>query len=104
MTLTVSDMKLTKYEQETIFNYNQEETSASCFTRDAALIRRLDRLVENGEAITVIRRGDGYAEYTFPKKWLKVRPPRKLSDEQRQNMANRMKSMRKDNDDNGMAE
>lgn len=89
--------KYTKYEQETIFNYNQEEKTASCYTCDAALIRKLDRLIEKGEAITVSREGgDGWKEYLFPKSWLKVRPPRKLSDEQRENLANRMKSMRKD--------
>lgn len=86
--------KYTKYEQETIFNYNQEEKTASCYTCDPALIRKLDRLIENGEAITVTRDGDGWREYKFPKSWLKVRPPRKLSDEQRQELANRMKSMR----------
>ena len=88
--------KYTKYEQETIFNYNQEEKTASRYTCDAALIRKLDRLIEKGEAITVSREGDGWKEYLFPKSWLKVRPPRKLSDEQRENLANRMKSMRKD--------
>ena len=89
--------KYTKYEQETIFNYNQEEKTASCYTHDPALIRKLDRICEKDEAITVSREGDGWKEYTFPKSWLKVRPPRQLSDEQRQNLANRMKSMRKDN-------
>lgn len=96
--------QLTKYEQETIFNYNQEEAVASCFTHDAALMRKLDRLAENGEAIITVRQGDGWKEYTFPKKWLKVRPPRKLSDEQRREMANRMKSIRKDDEKHGMAE
>jgi hypothetical protein len=95
---------LTKYEQETIYNYNQEEKTASCYTHDAALIRRLDRLVENGEAITIDKQGDGWREYTFPKSWIKVRPPRKLSDEQRREMANRMKFMRKDSEEHGMAE
>lgn len=88
--------KLTKYEQETIFNYNQEEKTASCFTCDPALIRKLDRLCEKDEAITVSREGDGCKEYTFPKSWLKVRPPRQLSDEQRQELAERMKSLRKE--------
>lgn len=89
--------KLTKYEQETIFNYNQEEKTASCYTHDPSLIRKLDKLAENDEAIIVVREGDGWKEYNLPKKYLKVRPPRKLSDEQREEMANRMKSMRKDN-------
>lgn len=56
-------MKLTKYEQETIINYNQEEKTASCFTHDLALIRKLDEFVRNGEAITVVREGDGWKEY-----------------------------------------
>lgn len=63
---------------------------------------KLDRLIEKGEAITVVREGNGWKEYNFPKKCIKVRFPRKLSEEQRQNMAERMKSMRKE-DDNGMA-
>ena len=96
-------MKLTKYEQETIINYNQEEKTASCFTHDPALIRKLDEFVRNGEVITVVREGDGWKEYKFPKKCVKVRFPRKLSDEQRQEMAERMKrAVRKEND-NGMA-
>ena len=28
-------------------------------------------------------------EYTFPKKWIKVRAPKELSEEQRENMAKR---------------
>ena len=88
-------MNLSKYEQETIINYNQEEPHASCFTYDKALMRKLDNLIEKGEAITLVREGDGWKEYSFPKKCIRVRFPRKLSEEQRQKMANRMKSIRK---------
>lgn len=91
-------MALSKFEQETIFNYNQEEALASCYTHDKALMRKLDKLIENGEAITVVRRSDESAEYTFPKKCIKVRFPRKLSEEQRKEMALRMKSMRKEDE------
>ena len=34
-------MKLTKYEKETIINYNQAESTATIYTHDAALKRRL---------------------------------------------------------------
>ena len=96
-------MKLTKYEQETIVNYSQAEHLASCYTHDKSLMLKLDRLIEKGEAITVVREGDGWKEYKFPKKCVKVRFPRKLSDEQRQEMAERMKrAVRKENN-NGMA-
>lgn len=89
-------MSLTKYEQETIFNYNQEEDIATCYTHDKSLIRKLDAFIENGETITVLREGEGWKEYSFPKKCIKVRFPRKLSAEQRSQMADRMKSIRKD--------
>lgn len=91
--------RLTKYEQETIFNYNQADPDCSVFTCDSALIRKLDKLVENGEAITVTRRGEGFAEYSFTKKAVKVRFPRKLSDEKRKELADRMRAARKDSDD-----
>ena len=82
-------MDLTKYEMETIYNYNQEEPLASCYTMDRALMRRLDALAEKHKEITVVRADEGVREYTFPKKWIKVRAPKELSDEQRENMAKR---------------
>lgn len=82
-------MDLTKYEMETIYNYNQEEPPASCYTMDRALIRRLDVFAGKHKEITVVRTGEGVREYTFPKKWIKVRTPKQLSDEQRENMAKR---------------
>jgi phosphomannomutase len=88
-------MGLTKYEQETIINYNQAEKNCSVYTHDAALIRKIDKLIENGEEITVINSGDGVREYSFAKQWIKVRPSRKLSDEKRAELAERMKSIRK---------
>lgn len=58
-------MELTKYEMETIYNYNQEEPLASCYTMDKALIRRLDALAEKHKEITLLRTGEGMREYTF---------------------------------------
>lgn len=75
--------ELSRYEQETIINYNQEEQLASCYTHDKALIRKLDELAQKSSSITVIKTGDGVREYNFPKKWIKVQMPRQLSDEKR---------------------
>ena len=82
-------MKLTKLEQETIINYNQEEKTASCYTHDQALIRKLDALREKSTEIIVTKSADGCKEYSFPKKWIKLRIPRQLSDEQRAKAAER---------------
>lgn len=89
-------MALSRLEQETIINYNQEENDAFCYTHDKSLMRRLDKLIENGEAITVVREGEGWREYKFPRKCVKVRFPRKMPDEKRAELAERMKALRKD--------
>ena len=76
-------MDLTKYERETVINYNQEEKIASCYTHDRALIRKLDSFCEKSSDIIVTRNDDGCKEYTFPKKWIRIVIPRQLSDEKR---------------------
>lgn len=87
-------MNLTKYEQETIINYNNEEKTASIFTYDKSLIRKLDKRLAEMSDMKLIRRGEDFAEYSLPKKWIKVAFPRQYSDEQRAEMAERMKAAR----------
>lgn len=75
-------MKLSKYEQETIINYNEAEKSASVYTHNKSLRRKLETLaVDRPEDCKLIRGyHDGQAvEYSVPKSWIKVRPPRKAS-------------------------
>lgn len=38
-------MKLSLYEQETVINYNREDKNAIVYTRDPAVMRKLDQLV-----------------------------------------------------------
>lgn len=92
-------MNLTKYEQETIINYNNEEKTASIFTYDKSLIRKLDKRLAEMPDMKLIRRGEDFAEYSLPKKWIKVAFPRQYSDEQRAEMAERMKAARNMNNE-----
>ncbi len=96
-------MKLTKCEQETIVNYNQEDDMAHCYTYDKALIHRLDKLCQKSTSIIVVREGEGFREYIFPKKWVRVKMPRQLSEENRQKAAERARQnfSRKDVPGNG---
>lgn len=87
-------MVLSKYEQETVINYNNEEKLASIFTYDKTLMRKIDNKLSEYSDIKVVRRGESWAEYSLPKKWIKVGFPRQLSDEQRAEMANRMRAAR----------
>ena len=76
-------MNLYSIEQETIINYNQGEAEATVFTYDKALIRKLERLREKNPVVDLLREEKtGAREYRFPKRWLKVVPPRELSAEE----------------------
>lgn len=75
------------YERETIINFNEAEDTASVYTHNTRLINRLDALCSENQAITCITKVDGRREYLLPKTWVKVVPPRQLSEEQRARMA-----------------
>ena len=78
-------VNIPKEERETIITYNEAEAVASVYTMNGALIRKLEGLVESrpGEARRVKTYPDGAQEYEVPKKWIRVQPPRVLTDEQR---------------------
>lgn len=79
-------MRLTNYERETIINFNEGEDTASVYTHNSTLRRRLERLAQDRpeECRLVKTCHDGQAvEYYFPKKWLRVNPGLRLTDEQR---------------------
>lgn len=79
-------MELTKYEMETIVNFNEAESVASVYTHNKALRRTLDKLAqERPEDCKVDRVShDGAAtDFTIPKAWVKIRPPRIASEAQK---------------------
>ena len=80
---------LTKSELETTINYNQDDKTATCYTCDMALIRRLDKLCDVSSEIAVSKTDDYSKTYIFPKKWVKIKKPRELSDEKRAELAER---------------
>lgn len=92
-------MQLSRYEQETIINYNEEEKAASVYTHNKALRRKLETLaVDRPEDCKLIRGShEGQAvEYSVPKSWIKVRPPRSvnLTDKQRAAMVSRLRRIK----------
>lgn len=91
---------LSRYEQETIINFNAEEDTAELYTADPVWIRKLDKLVEQnpeqfrpGEA----ERLEGRViakRYVFPKRFITIRSKdtkkRELTAEQRAELAERL--------------
>jgi len=87
-------MKLSKYEQETIINFNVAESDAVVFTRDKAVIRKLDALVtEFPEVYKCIGETDIDKTYSMPKQYVSYRKPRRITDAQREAAKERMKKI-----------
>ena len=86
-------MKLTRYEKETIINFNEAEATANIYTHNGGLIRKLDALAD--QRPEEAKRGrsfpDGGREFTVPKRWVKVNASRTLTEEQKADIAARFK-------------
>lgn len=71
-------MKLSRYEQETIINYNEGEATASVYTHNASLTQKLTRLAEKYPHQIIL---EDEHSFTVPKSCVLVREP--YSDERR---------------------
>ena len=87
-------MKLTRYEQETIINFNAQDQMATLYTRDPAVMRKVDALViEYPDIFKCIGETDIDKTYEMPKSVVTYRKPRRLSEEQRMAFKRRMENI-----------
>ena len=78
-------MKQSRYEQETIVSYNAGEQTATIYTRDKAVMRKLDTLVADFPATYKLMKQDEVSKtYSFPKSFVSYRKPRAVNTEQRE--------------------
>ncbi len=79
-------MGLTNIEKETIICFNEAGKATEVFTYRPSLIRQLDGLTEERptEAMRVKANTEGGVTYTMPKTWVKIRPKRILTEEQKE--------------------
>lgn len=87
-------MKLSRQEMETIITYNAEENTANFYTANQSDIRKIQKLIDAGEDVKVLRQSANFLEAEVPKKWVKVKPPRKMSDEAKKAAGERMRAWR----------
>ena len=79
--------KLTKAEQETVINFDNELDTASVYTHDSRLIKKLRELRKQyPEQFVLEHREHGSVTYTIPKRCVGIRPPysEKRREQQRQ--------------------
>lgn len=82
------------YEKETVINFNNAEQNASCYTLNTHKRQMLLNLAEEyPDDVKIISKRDDMVEVAFPKKWVKIRPPRKLTEEQRVNAVERGRAL-----------
>ena len=78
-------MKLTREEQETIINFSAADKIATLYTRDPAVMRKVDALViEYPNTFKCIGETDIDKTYSMPKSFVTYRKPRRISEEQRE--------------------
>ena len=82
---------LSKYEQETVINFNAGEQTAIVYTRDKAVMRRIDALViEFPDVYRLVSETDIDKTYSMPKSHISYRKPRNISEEQREQAREKM--------------
>ena len=88
---------LSRYEQETVINFNEGEERAIIDTFNGRLIRKLESILkQRPEDIEVLRApGENGAAYSFPKSWIKINTPRVMSDEMRDRACQRLRALRR---------
>ena len=83
---------LSKNEQETAINFNAGEQTAVVYTRDKAVMRKLDALVfAFPEVYKLVGETDIDKTYSMPKSCVNYRKPRKLDDKYRELKRTQMK-------------
>lgn len=83
---------MTRTKKETIIVFNEAENVAIVNTYNGRMKREIERAIENSNDETarkVTEDKHGAAEYVIPKNWVKIRAGRKITEEQREALAER---------------
>ena len=76
-------MRLTRYEQEVVINFNADESEATVYTANPAWMRKMDKLcVEFPEVIRLKSWTEVSKTYVLPKKLVRIGKPRAMSEAQ----------------------
>jgi len=82
-------------ERETIINFNAAETDAQIYSCQSNIWRRCEKLGLIPKDIIKNIKGDIISKtYYCPKKWVKIRKPRKLSEDQKEKLRYRLQTIR----------
>lgn len=89
-------MGIPTMEQETHISIGRDDKKAHIYVTDTRWITKLDKVAKrtavhkSGRALVAV-------EYIVPEKWIRVAPPRKMSEAQKAALAKRLKKRGKEN-------
>lgn len=88
-------MSLSRVEQETIIRFDEAEATASVYTYNGALKRKLSGLCATRptEARQIKDDGRGGLTFEVPKRWIKINASRILTEEQKKERAERARAV-----------
>lgn len=86
------EMKLNRDEQETVIIFNEADEIATVFTCNGKLRRKLESLSPQ-EGAQLLSADENSVTYSVPKGWVKISVARKLTEERRQMLSERAKSI-----------
>ena len=88
-------MSLSRVEQETIIRFDEAEATASVYTYNGALKRKLSGLCATRPTEARQTKDDGRGGLTFegPKRWIKINASRILTEEQKKERAERARAV-----------
>lgn len=74
-------------ERETYINFSDAEDTATLCTFNRAWLTQMDELAAKSNSVQIKTRREGYGEYLFPKKFVKVKIPRTVDEKERERLA-----------------
>ena len=80
---------MNSYESETQYLFNDAEKTVEASTLNTRTKEKFVKLAENNPEVIVLHQPefqDDEMRITFPKSWLKIKPPRRFTDEEREVM------------------
>lgn len=86
--MTQQTQTLTAYEKETIINFNEDEKTASVYTYNKVMTKKLDECCLKYPELFKIEKENIYGRhlsktYTIPKKYVSIRKPKFLTEAQK---------------------
>jgi hypothetical protein len=79
--------RLSAEERETIILFNEASSTAEIEAYGPAMRKRLAALSrEYPKEVSLTKRGEEADSYTFPKRWLKIAAPRKITERQQEHL------------------